>query len=95
MGLIPDFIPFAATWPWITGTLLIGSGLATLFKSVRGYALLIVAAMFLAWIPLVHMPRLLTSFSIGEVTFAAMAISLAGSLIVCRAMECPHGERAP
>jgi len=94
-GLMPDFIPFAAIWPWITGTLLIGSGLATLFKHVRGYALLIVAAMFLAWVPLIHVPRLLASFSIGEATFAAMAIALSGSLLICRAMECLHPERAP
>jgi hypothetical protein len=94
-GLMPDFIPFAAIWPWITGTSLIGSGLATLFKPVRGYALLIVAAMVLAWVPLIHVPRLLASFSIGEATFAAMAIALSGSLIICRAMECQHPERAP
>ncbi|MFL6750347.1 MAG: hypothetical protein ACJ8E9_04735 [Sphingomicrobium sp.] len=94
-GLMPDFIPFAAIWPWITGILLIASGLATLFKAFRGYALLIVAAMFLAWVPLIHVPRLLASFSIGEVTFAAMAIALAGSLIICRATECLDPKRAP
>jgi hypothetical protein len=94
-GLMPDFIPFAAIWPWITGILLIASGLANLFKAFRGYALLIVAAMFLAWVPLIHVPRLLASFSIGEVTFAAMAIALAGSLIICRATDCLDPEGAP
>jgi len=91
-SLIPDFIPFAATWPWVTGSILIGSGLAMPFGRVRGHALLVVAAMFLAWVLLVHFPRLLASFSIGEVTFAAMAVALSGSLILCRAIQMPtHG----
>lgn len=88
-SLIPDFIPFAAYWPWFTGSILIGSGLATPFSRVRGHALLVVATMFLAWVLLVHVPRLLASFSIGEVTFAAMAVALSGSLILCRAIQMP------
>jgi len=90
-SLIPDFIPFAAYWPWFTGSVLIGSGLATPFSRVRGHALLIVATMFLAWVLLVHAPRLLASFSTGEVTFAAMAVALSGSLILCRAIQMPAG----
>jgi len=89
-SLIPEFIPFAAIWPWITGAILIGSGLATLFRSIRGQALLVVAAMFLAWIPLVHAPRLIASLSAGEIAFAAMAIALSGSLIICRAVVGEH-----
>lgn len=77
-SLIPDWIPFAASWPWATGAAQIAAGLALLsgrFVAPAGFA---IAAMYAAWLALVHAPRIAESpTSLFEWTFALTALALA------------------
>ena len=80
--LIPAFVPFRGAWPWVTGTLQLAAGFASLSTRLARIAYPSVAAVFLAWIPLVHLPRILSGPSVAEFSFAAMAVALAGALIL-------------
>lgn len=84
-ALIHEDFPMRTTWPLVTGTVMIAAAGATLVPKLRRYGLAAVAAMFTAWLPLVHLPRLLTEFSVDEINFAATAIALIGALLVALA----------
>lgn len=80
--LLPEFVPFRSAWPWVTGSLQLAAGFASISVKLARTVLPLVAAMFLAWIPLVHLPRIFADPSTGEFAFAAMAVALAGCLIL-------------
>lgn len=80
--LLPEFMPFRSAWPWVTGLLQLAAGFASISEKLARTVFPLVAVMFLAWIPLVHLPRILADPSNGEFAFAAMAVALAGCLIL-------------
>jgi uncharacterized membrane protein len=82
-GLIPDFVPGASLWPWITGGVQVVAGLACVIGRGNSIAAIVVALMYAAWLPVVHAPRLLASpDSTFEWTFALTALALAGVALV-------------
>jgi hypothetical protein len=49
-------------------------------------AICLVITMFVGWLPVVHVPRLAAApADVGEWAFAAMALALAGSLLLLQA----------
>jgi hypothetical protein len=88
-GLIPDFIPGASLWPWITGGVQVIAGLACIAGRGVLPAGATIAAMYAAWLPIVHAPRLFASpASPFEWTFALTALALAGiALAVAKTSE--------
>ena len=80
-GLLPAGFPAPQLWPLITGPMLILCGIAQLFQKFRPFFLTAVAAMFAAWLPLVHIPRLFSDPSVDEAIFAATAVALIGCLL--------------
>jgi uncharacterized membrane protein len=93
--LVPDFMPFGIAWPWVTGSLQLAAGLASISIRLAKIAFPLVAVMFLAWIPIVHLPRLLDDPSTGEFSFAAMAVALAGCLLLAAGLLRTHPRPAP
>ncbi len=77
-SLIPEWIPGASYWPWLTGGGSVLAGLACVLDRGVASAAGAVAVMYLSWLPLVHAPRLLGEPSLFEWTFALTAIALAG-----------------
>jgi uncharacterized membrane protein len=78
-GLIPDFVPAASLWPWLTGGAQVMVGIALLIGRYVWPGALAIAAMYVAWIPIVHAPRLAADTqSTFEWTFALTALALAG-----------------
>lgn len=79
-SMIPDWIPFAALWPWFTASanLAVGLSFLTGVRAQIGGALL--GVMYASWIPIVHLPRVLASpADVGEWTAGALALTLAGA----------------
>lgn len=81
-GLLPEGFPAANIWPLMTGLILIVAGLASLVARWRRIAAMAIAAMFLSWIPVVHVARLIAGNSSHEWIFAITALALAGSLML-------------
>jgi uncharacterized membrane protein len=97
-GLIPDYVPGASLWPWITGGVQAVAGLACFIGRGSSTAAITIALMYGAWLPIVHAPRLLASpDSTFEWTFALTALALAGvALAVARpavAQDLPEDQR--
>lgn len=81
-SLIPDWIPFSAHWPWLTGAVNLAAGLACVSGRGAKWGGFATAAMFGAWLPLVHAPRLMGSVeSLFEWTFALTALALVGAAL--------------
>ncbi len=81
-SLIPAVLPFREAMPLLSGTVLVLSGLAILVPAARSAGALTVAAMFLAWVPLIHAGRILSDpASLFEWQFALTALTLAGALL--------------
>lgn len=79
-GLMPDWIPTASLWPWLTGGVQIVAGLMILTGWRAALAAFGIGLMWLSWIPLVHLPRLIASpGSPFEWTFMLTALALAGA----------------
>jgi hypothetical protein len=79
-SMIPTWIPFAALWPWFTASANLAAGLSFLagIKTQIGGALL--GAMYVSWVPIVHLPRVLeTPGNVIEWTAGALAMTLAGA----------------
>lgn len=94
--LLPPWFPMAEVWPRITGALQIAAGLAVLSGLFGRWAALGVAAMFLAWVPLVHLARLVAQPADAfEWTFMATAVALAGALLRTAADPTPRSPVAP
>jgi uncharacterized membrane protein len=95
-GLIPDFVPAASVWPWVTGGVQVIVGIALLIGRFVWPGALAIAAMYLAWIPIVHAPRLLSDTqSAFEWTFALTALALAGVALSVAGAAKPSGARSP
>jgi hypothetical protein len=78
-GLIPDFVPGVLLWPWITGGVQVLAGVACVAGRGVFMAGAAISAMYAAWLPIVHGPRLLASpESAFEWTFALTALALTG-----------------
>lgn len=78
-GLIPEWMPGRAVWPWITGAANLAAGLALISGVLPRLASALVGAMFASWIVLVHLPRLLAApGDRGEWVACALAFALAG-----------------
>ncbi|MEQ1493890.1 MAG: hypothetical protein ABL889_00790 [Terricaulis sp.] len=81
-SLIPDWIPFSAYWPWLTGGANILAGLACVIGRGTRPATYAIAIMFGAWLALVHAPRLAAHpASLFEWTFALTAAALLGGAL--------------
>lgn len=79
-GLLPDWFPAAGVWPYLTGAAQIALGLMILAGFRTQLAAFFLGLMWLSWIPLVHLPRLIASpGSPFEWTFMLTALALAGA----------------
>jgi len=78
-GMIPEWMPGRALWPWVTGAANIAAGLALVSGVMARLASALVGAMFASWILLVHLPRLLaTPGDRSEWVACALAFALTG-----------------
>lgn len=90
-SLIPDWIPLAPYWPWLTGGVNVLAGLACVTGIATRWSALSVALMFGSWIPLVHAARIAADpSSLFEWTFALTAAALTGVALQV-AGEKPNG----
>jgi hypothetical protein len=90
-GMIPGWLPAAWLWPYVTAATMAAAALAWAFRHGRT-SFLVVAAMFLSWLPLVHGGRIAADpTSAFEWEFASMAVALAGALIVLARPERTSG----
>lgn len=79
-GLLPEWFPVPGIWPYMTGILQIVLGLLVLTGFRAHIAAFIVGLMWLSWIPLVHLPRLIGApGELFEWTFMLTALALAGA----------------
>lgn len=82
-SLIPAWIPYAEHWPWLTGGVNLLAGAALIVNRFTAPAALAIAAMFGAWLPLVHAERLFGApDSLFEWTFALTALGLVGAVLL-------------
>lgn len=92
-GMIPDWMPGRAVWPWITGAANIAAGLAIATGVLARPASLLAGVMFASWIVLVHAPRLLAAPGDGaEWVALAMAFALTGVVWTIHGALAPSGE---
>lgn len=92
-GMIPEWMPFRETWPWITGGANIAAGLALIGGVLVRTASALVGAMFASWIFLVHTPRLLaTPGERTEWVALALAFALTGVVWTLHNALRPSGE---
>lgn len=78
-GMIPEWMPGRALWPWVTGAANIAAGLALISGVLAKTASALVGAMFASWIMLVHLPRLLAApGDRSEWVACALAFALTG-----------------
>ena len=84
--LIPNWIPLRHHIPYLTSTLMVAAALAFGSIRTRRQAARIIALMFLSWLPLVHLERLMRHpASFEEWRFALTALALAGALLLISA----------
>lgn len=92
-GMIPDWIPGRALWPWITGAANIAAGLALVSGVLAKTASALVGAMFASWIVLVHLPRLLAApGDRSEWVACALAFALTGVVWTVHGALSRNGE---
>lgn len=81
-SLLPAGTPPGAALPFISGSLLIACGIGIAWMRTRQIALLFAALMFVSWIPIVHIPRILSQPSSAfEWQFVSLALALSGALL--------------
>ncbi|MDP2116958.1 MAG: hypothetical protein Q8J71_06150 [Brevundimonas sp.] len=86
-GLLPGWFAAPAVWPYIAGAIQIAAGVTILAGFRAPLAAFVVGLMWLSWIPLVHLPRLIDTPASGtgapvsgaEWIFMATALALAGA----------------
>ncbi|MEQ1623015.1 MAG: hypothetical protein ABL919_16595 [Methylococcales bacterium] len=93
-ALVPNWLPAKTYWLWLTGSIQIVAGIAFLFGRYLVQAATAIGGMYLAWIPLVHAPRLTGNpNSHFEWSFATIALCLAAATLLA-AMTAQHEPRA-
>jgi len=82
---VPSWVPYHLFWMYFTGTALIGSGLAVIFKiKVRQIASLLGIMIFI-WFAILHIPRVVFSPSAdlgSEIASACLALAYSGIAFV-------------
>ncbi len=79
-GILPGWFPVPAVWPYVTGSIQIAAGVAILAGFRAPLAAFAIGLMWLSWIPLVHLPRLIDAPDAGaEWIFMITALALAGA----------------
>jgi len=74
-GMIPEWMPGRALWPWLTGAANIAAGLAVLSGVLGVLGSALAGLMFASWIFLVHLPRILAQPASRE-EWTALALNL-------------------
>lgn len=78
--LLPSWFPLPRLWPYLTGPVQIGLGVMMLVGFRAYVAAFVLGLMWLSWVPLVHIPRLIASPGVAfEWTFMLTALTLAGA----------------
>ncbi len=79
-SLLPGWFPVPGIWPYVTGAIQIAAGVAVITGFRATVAAFAIGLMWLSWIPLVHLPRLIAAPDSGfEWTFMITALALAGA----------------
>ena len=82
---VPSWVPYHLFWMYFTGTALICSGLAIIFKIKPGLVATLLGTMIFTWFIILHIPRVIASpfADIGdEVTSAFLALAYSGIAFV-------------
>jgi len=82
---VPSWIPYHLFWMYFTGTALIGSGLAIIFKIKRKLVATLLGAMIFAWFVMLHTPRMIASpaaYIGSEISSAFLALAYSGIAFV-------------
>ena len=80
VGMISGWVPVATFWPWVTGAIQIAAGLMILIGFRAALAAFVVGLMWLSWVFVIHIPRLLAApGDLFEWTFMLTAVTLAGA----------------
>lgn len=92
-GMIPEWMPGRALWPWVTGAANIAAGLALVSGVLAKTASALAGAMFASWILLVHLPRLTAApGDRGEWVACALAFALTGVVWTVHGALSRNGE---
>jgi len=78
---VPSWVPWHLLWMYFTGTALLASGIAILFKIKTRLAATLLGSMILCWVILLHIPRIIVSpaaYIVSEVTSAVIALAYGG-----------------
>lgn len=79
-AMVPEWIPFAPVWPWITASAHLAAGLSFLTGLKLQLGGMLLGAMYGSWVPIVHAPRIMASpGSFEEWASGALAVTLAGA----------------
>lgn len=79
-GLMPGWMPAPEVWPWLTGGVQVAAGLLILAGWKGALAAFVVGLMWLSWVLVIHIPRLLAALGdLFEWTFMLTAVTLAGA----------------
>lgn len=84
-GYVPSWVPYHLFWMYFTGTALIGSGLAIIFKIRAGLAATLLGTMIFTWFIILHIPRVIaspTAYIGSEITSASIALAYSGIAFV-------------
>lgn len=82
-SLFPEWLPRSDKVPLVSGALMLGAAVALFVPQLRAKAAILVAAMFVSWLPLIHAGRIAAdSTSAFEWEFAFMALALSGALLL-------------
>jgi uncharacterized membrane protein len=82
---VPSWVPYHLFWMYFTGTALIGSGLAIIFKIKPRLVATLLGTMIFIWFAILHIPRVIASPSAymgSEVTSAFIALAYSGIAFV-------------
>ena len=98
-GYIPGWIPGHVFWIYITGSALLGSGLAIILKIKPRLFAALLGVMIFIWVVILHIPKAVAApiaENAGEVTSAFLALSYCGIAFVIAGAAAPdiksHGR---
>lgn len=84
-GYIPSWIPNHLFWMYVTGSALLGSGIAITLKFRPGLFAALLGTMILIWVIILHIPKVIAAHGSdngGEVTSAFLALAYCGTAFV-------------